>query len=65
MEIAEHLPAHVEQEINYLFCFAYINGSCFPRYTVYISTHEFSSFYAFNSLSNPAGGGVSECLHGT
>lgn len=30
-----------------------------------MSTHEFPSFYAFSSLPVPAGGGVSECLHGT
>lgn len=34
-----------------------MNGFCFSNETVFISTHESSSFYRSKSLTDPAGGG--------
>jgi len=50
--------------MNSLSYFACAHGFCFTCWPVLISTHEFSHFYPFESLSDPTLGGVSERLCG-
>lgn len=42
-----------------------LSGYCLPYGTVFVSTHEFCSFYPSNSLSDPTGGGLREWQCGT
>lgn len=40
LQVAEHLPAHGKQWINYLFCFACVCDFYFTWGTVFTSTYE-------------------------